>query len=758
MRYLFLLILLAFTGIPKNLLSQADFYAVDSVREVRIYFTESNWDYILDSLYVAGDQDRLRCAITIDGAPYDSIGIRYKGFSSASTTRTKNPFNIKLDYLINGQNHDGIDKLKLGNVIQDPSFVREVLSYEIARKYMPASYANYAEVYINDVYWGLYSNVQTVADDFLNTAFGSSHHAFFKGNPESLDLNGENANLGNSPGTDSMNYEPLYGMKSDYGWSDLYDLIDTLNDHSTEIESILNVDRTLWMHAFNYSVVNFDSYVGYAQNYYLYRDHNGQFNPILWDMNMSFASFRLTDASEFWNGFSIAESQSMDPLLHVNSVSVQPRPLIRNLLENATYQRMYLAHMRTIMEENFSNQDYFVRAQAMQTLIDNSVLADTNKFYPYSDFITNLTATTTDLVDYPGITELMDARAAYLDTFPGFQGAPTITAVQTNPTQITLGDTLWFTANVTDASTVVLAYRTSENDLFKSVTMLDDGTQNDGGANDNVYGISLEGIGNSIEYYLYAENGAAGRFAPERAAYEFYTLESEVAAMDFVINECLASNSFSGTDEDNDTDDWIEFYNNTIFDVSTGGMYLSDDRTNLNKWTMPDVTVGSDKYLVVWADEEGDEGILHANFQLLSAGESLYLSYANGTIIDSVVFGAQRQDISYGRYPNGTGEFQEMGSSIGASNYVIDETEPIENGTFEFYPNPATDVIYITVGSEQDYTLDVITADGKQVAQASLVGTDNYSTFYTTGMPAGLYFLVLSNSSSTKTQKLILIK
>ena len=56
----------------------------------------------------------------------------YKGYSSASVDRVKNPFNIKLNYLIEGQDHQGIDKIKLSNVIQDPSFLREVLSYQIA--------------------------------------------------------------------------------------------------------------------------------------------------------------------------------------------------------------------------------------------------------------------------------------------------------------------------------------------------------------------------------------------------------------------------------------------------------------------------------------------------------------------------------------------------------------------------------------------------------------------------------------------------
>ena len=76
------------------------------------------------------------------------------------------------------------------------------------------------------------------------------------------------------------------------------------------------------MHALNYTLINFDSYIGYAQNYYLYKDITKQFNPIIWDLNMSFGSFRLTDASSiYFNGFDITQAQQMDPLIHHNFIS-----------------------------------------------------------------------------------------------------------------------------------------------------------------------------------------------------------------------------------------------------------------------------------------------------------------------------------------------------------------------------------------------------------------------------------------------------
>ena len=294
--------------------SQGNFYSSDTIREIRLVFSQDNWDELLDNFYIAGDKDRLSATLIVDGYSYDSVGVRYKGFSSASVTRTKNPFNIKLNYLIQGQNHQGIDKIKLSNIIQDPSFLREVLSYEIVRKYMPASEANYANVYVNDSLMGLYSNVEAVNKEFLEKHFSSPEQVLVKGNPEEINLYGENSNLSHTPGTDSMAYASFYSIKSDYGWSALYNFIDTLNNFEQELAKHLNIDQVLWMHALNYTLVNFDSYVGYAQNYYLYRDHQGRFNPIMWDLNMSFASFRLADASNYFDGFSIAQAKTIDTL------------------------------------------------------------------------------------------------------------------------------------------------------------------------------------------------------------------------------------------------------------------------------------------------------------------------------------------------------------------------------------------------------------------------------------------------------------
>ena len=731
--------------------SQSHFYTVDTIREVRIYFYDSDWDSLLDSFYVAGDNERILADIIIDGLSYDSVGVRYKGFSSVSVNRIKNPFNIKLDYIIDDQDHQGIDKIKLSNVIQDPSFIREVLSYEIARKYMPASQANFTNVFINDTLWGLYTNVEAVNKSFLIDQFDNKYNTFIKCNPENLNIQigAENANLSNTHGTDSTNYEPYYSMKSDNGWTDLYNLIDTLNNFTDSIEEVLNVDRTLWMHAVNYSLINFDSYIGYGQNYYLYKDITRQFNPIIWDLNMSFGGFRLTDASQlYFNGFDIIQAQEMDPLIHHNFISVSPRPLLRNLFTSERNRKMYLAHIRTIMEDNFVNQDYFVRGQYLQNLIDQAVQNDTNKFYSYSDFNTNLTNQVSLVASIcPGIKQLMDARSIYLSSYYGYSGEPSIS--NTSSSQNTsLGVDLWITAEVSDATYVRVSYRFGKNKIFSHTEMFDDGMHNDGASGDGVYGCKISNCSNSIDYYFYADNDSAGVFSPERAAYEYYSHHFSINSGDLVINEIMSNNVSVVTDNSGKYEDWIELFNTTNSPISTNNLFITDTVTNLHKWDLPNHIIPPNSYFIIWADEDGHQGGEHANFKLSNLGEQLILSNSDSSIIDSVTFPPQLDDISFARYPNGTGSFTMMTPTFNQNN-TTSVSEDILMSSNVCFPNPFSDKLNV-LSEEGFYVMDIF---GRIIIESN----NSEKPINTSSWGNGLYFVNLKGDINT-TIKLIKIK
>ena len=74
----------------------------------------------------------------------------------------------------------------------------------------------------------------------------------------------------------ALDYYDYYRLESLYGWSQLYGLIDTLNNFPNSLDDNLNIDRTLWMHAFNYVLVNLTPWHGDVlfTNYYLYERIN----------------------------------------------------------------------------------------------------------------------------------------------------------------------------------------------------------------------------------------------------------------------------------------------------------------------------------------------------------------------------------------------------------------------------------------------------------------------------------------------------
>ena len=226
-------------------ITSQEFYDINTINTIEITFQESNWDEILDQYYADGDEERLAGSVSINGQIFDSAGIRYKGNSTYNANQVKNPLNIKLDHIIDDQTIEGYGTVKLANVFKDPTFVREVMSYEIARKYFPASEANFTNVYINGNHLGLYTSDQSVDKFFMRTHFGSD---------ENTRVKGELTSSGGPPsggvweyyGEDSVSYSGYYDMKSDYGWDELIDFLAVLNNNNSYIDESLNIDRHLW--------------------------------------------------------------------------------------------------------------------------------------------------------------------------------------------------------------------------------------------------------------------------------------------------------------------------------------------------------------------------------------------------------------------------------------------------------------------------------------------------------------------------------
>ena len=128
------------------------------------------------------------------------------------------------------------------------------------------------------------------------------------------------------------------------------------------------------------------------------------------------------------------------------------------------------------------------------------------------------------------------------------------------------------------------------------------------------------------------------------------------------INEVLASNQLAFFDDFFEYDDWLEIYHEGPI-LNLAGYYLSDRADNLTKWQFPfddagNTTVLPGGYMIVWLDNDPEQGSNHATFKLSPDGEGVYLTQPDGiTIVDSLTFPQQQTDISYGRECDGCEEW-----------------------------------------------------------------------------------------------------
>ncbi len=514
-------------------LKSQDLYAVEQIQTVKLYIDVPNWDNRLNAYKKQGLDKRLAAKLVLNGVTYDSVGVRYKGNSSYFNTRKENtsklPFNIKINYTNKNQVlQGGFKRLKLSNVFRDPSFLREVLSYEIAGNYMPAPKANFAKVYVNDEYLGLYNSAESIDKHFLAERFGEEDGVLFKCDPvwKAKNIAGCKPNPKSTlvyMAKDSTCYTNAYELKTKTGWPQLINLTDILNNKTENIETILNVDQVLWMLAFNNVLVNLDSYTGrLVHNYYLYQDINGIFNPIIWDLNMSFGGFRFDGTGK---ALSNEEMQTLSPFIHYKTKNPD-RPLITLLLKKPLYRKVYLAHMQTILNDHFSNGKYKERAKYVQHLVDTEVKNDTNKLYPYEGFQTNLDATTLAKTSkIIGITELMDKRVEYLTKHPVFSKTPPVIAEVEHQLD---AEGIFITAKITGnegregkKQPAYLVYRNDRNGAWQKVEMFDDGSHKDYSQDDLIYAATIPEVPNT-EYYIIAEGERMAALSPARASFEFY--------------------------------------------------------------------------------------------------------------------------------------------------------------------------------------------------------------------------------------------
>ena len=246
-----------------------------------------------------------------------------------------------------------------------------------------------------------------------------------------------------------------------------------------------------------------------------------------------------------------------------------------------------------------------------------------------------------------------------------------------------------------------------------------------------------------------------------------------------VINEILASNSLCCTDENGDHDNYIEIYNYGTDTLDLAGYLITDDISDPdNFYQIPagdaSTIIGPGGFLLLWADEEPGQGVLHLDIELSNSGEQIGL-YAQDstTLVDLVTYPAQDNDVSYGRYSDGLDSWYYMDPTPNMSNTSAlsidhDQLSPEQFALHQNYPNPFNSITTFHYGLQVDAIVNITIYDIMGQVVRTMVDQQQNAGYRSvqwngtnnTGSPvsAGIYLYKIRAGDLRQTRKMVLLK
>jgi len=176
---------------------------------------------------------------------------------------------------------------------------------------------------------------------------------------------------------------------------------------------------------------------------------------------------------------------------------------------------------------------------------------------------------------------------------------------------------------------------------------------------------------------------------------------------------------------------------------------------------MPDEMIQAGDFLIVWADDDVNQGAWHANFKLSADGEEIGIFDDSGGQIDAVVFGSMDNDVARGRLPNGIGVFQEVEPTPGASNQPLSTYQPLSKSIkLTFFPNPSIGIFSISIKNTKALAFNLSIKDlmGNTVWKSDLNNAQEFGLEIDLNhLPNGIYFLVVQlEDGSLKVERVVL--
>lgn len=376
-------------------------FSTDRVHTIDIVVKESDWDQMIAN---AAQKEYIPCSVVIDNESVKNVGIRPKGNSSlsmiTSTDSDRYSFKIEFDHYENGKNYFGLDKLALNNIVQDNTYMKDYVTYQMMNAMgADAPLSSFIWVTVNGENWGLYLAAEGIEESFAQRVYGNDFGKIYK--PDSMNMGGriggeddkgfhdkgqmpewdaempqmqESANgqdgflqqqdgeitkfrdngLGMDGGTSL-----IYSDDNPESYSDIFDnaVFDTSNadkarliaaikklNAGEDINQVVDVDEVIRYFVVHNFVLNSDSYTGsMIHNYYL-AENDGKLSMIAWDYNLAFGGMGGIGGGRFGNA---QETETITD----NATSLVNYPIDSPMLAGSTEDKPMIAWI-------FDNQEY----------------------------------------------------------------------------------------------------------------------------------------------------------------------------------------------------------------------------------------------------------------------------------------------------------------------------------------------------------------------------------------------------------------
>ena len=255
-----------------------EFFDVNTIREVRITLPESAFEELDDDpkIYVEGD-------VVIDGTPFLHVGVRLKGHSSFEDFDGKPALKIKLNEYCVGQKYAGLKRITLNNMTSDPTQSQEILNYQLwslAGLFGPR--VSYAQVFVNEELYGLYANVESVDDEWLERTYSDPTGQLW-----------EAADTAEFDDAGLVGWEMKSGLDDPSTLAAVAAAIAAPGDVYTNLNTVIDMEQFLSYWAWKAIIGDSDGYPWHLNDVFLYGDPElgGRFQFSPWGMDEAWKDY-----------------------------------------------------------------------------------------------------------------------------------------------------------------------------------------------------------------------------------------------------------------------------------------------------------------------------------------------------------------------------------------------------------------------------------------------------------------------------------